>query len=164
MKVKHTVNVRYLTGKEDHNQVFSPAPSQNFSISRRYVYPKRTSNNTLMGLIMKNLSMVWRTAPVAFIGDGALYSERYYSQNKELPNMGIPARNGFSFFLKICWAIKTQIGSTIDLTTCDADDISAEWDNMFPDNSSLTFYQAAKAGVLAWVDPVDDLHSPLVVA
>jgi len=74
---------------------------------------------------MKNLAMVWAASDVDYRGDGALYAAAYYSENQELPDMGIPANNNFSLWIKAMFAWYESDPTHVDLSTVTVPDIIA---------------------------------------
>jgi hypothetical protein len=115
-KVIHSQLVAYMDGKVD-GSVLYPSPAKNFSISRRYVKPAQTTNNTDKGLIMFNLSRQWAFAQAGVQEDFKLYAGRYYTENQDLSGIRMPVNNSFGLFVMMWWNWYKLDPQHVDLKT-----------------------------------------------
>lgn len=161
MKVKHTVNVRFISGKEDHNQVFARSDSQDYSISRQYVYPKITENNNNMGTSMKNLSDLFHDVSHAFLQDGQTYAERYYKKTRKNAFMKTPSKSAFNYFLKAMFAWQTSDPEHVDLKTLCLGDIIATWTGQIGQKPIMSWTALIDLGFLPRVSVYADLTSSI---
>lgn len=157
MKVIHTALVRFMTGKYS-NAVLYRAPSENFSIQRNYVYPKITPNNQDKGAMLQNVAKsVWKTADAGYKADFKTYASRYYQENLNLPNYGVPVNNSFGLFYKAMWQWYFSDPAHVDLKTV----ITADIVSM--DSEMQTVKRAIDAGFLPLINEYSDLTAPIQI-
>lgn len=157
MKVVHTFSVANLRGKQD-NSVYYPSPSEKFSIVRKFVYPTITAHNNLMGTKMANLRNIWNTCNPLYQADLIWYAGHFYSENKDLPNFGIPLNNGFAALVKAAFAWEATDPETIDLTTVTVADI------VLLNEGMLTVKSMVDDGYLPTVEGFETLTQLISVA
>ena len=155
MKVIHSSLVLYMSGRNS-GSVLYPSPSKKFSIQRNYVYPTLTANNHLKGSEYKNVAnAVWPGINPAYITDMQTYAQRFYSENRDLPNYVIPVNNSFGQFMRLMYNWRDSDPETVDLSTVTAADIFA----LEPD--FMTVEAAILAGFLPTIDTFDDLTASI---
>lgn len=86
MKVYHKYAVGAYSGTID-DSVFYATKTRTRSIMRRWVMPRLTVNNTLLGDIGKNLAVLWGDGSADYKADLKTYTERYFGET--------PSEDGF---------------------------------------------------------------------
>jgi len=151
MKVIHSSLVLYMSGRNS-GSVLYPSPSKKFSIQRNYVYPTLNANNHLKGSEYKNVAnAVWPNISPGYRNDMKTYAQRFYSENKDLPNYVIPVNNSFGQFMRLMYNWRDTDPETVDLATVTAADIFA----LEPD--FMTVQDAIDAGLLPAIENYSDL-------
>ncbi len=79
---------------------------------RKYFIPPKTEHNTLMGSIFKNLTAIWKSAPLEFKEQFTLYAEWYNQQYR----VGKYPLNNYACFTKIMFEIRKE-HPDLNLTT-----------------------------------------------
>lgn len=86
MKVYHKYAVGAYSGTID-DSVFYATKTRTRSIMRRWVMPRLTVNNTLLGAIGANLAVLWSDGSATYKADLKTYTERYFGET--------PSEDGF---------------------------------------------------------------------
>lgn len=121
MKVKFQYGIGSFSGTRD-NGVFYMSKDQTFSIQRKWVLPKHTAQNTLIGSCAKNLAIIWQMCSALYKADWKTYAQLYYSQN---PAQGIydPNRSAYAWWTKAMWAWAKDEDPDIDLSSITFEDV-----------------------------------------
>ena len=123
MKVTFKYGIGAFEGKID-NAVFWPQKSGLASVMRKFTYPKLTIQNERIGLIGKNLALIWRQIRSGYKADIYTYAQRYYAQYGS-EDMFDPARSPYAFYTKVMWNWYKSDPDHIDLSTVTMEDIEA---------------------------------------
>lgn len=119
MKVYHKYAVGAYSGTID-DSVFYATKTRTRSIMRRWVMPRLTANNTLLGDIGKNLAVLWGDGSAVYKANLKTYTERYFGET--------PSEDGFDgnrspyanwVRLMYAWADENP---SVDLKTLTAED------------------------------------------
>lgn len=119
MKVYHKYAVGAYSGTID-DSVFYATKTRTRSIMRRWVMPRLTVNNTLLGDIGKNLAVLWGDGSAVYKANLKTYTERYFGET--------PSEDGFDgnrspyanwVRLMYAWADENP---SVDLKTLTAED------------------------------------------
>ena len=121
MKVKFQYGIGSFSGTRD-NGVFYMSKDQTFSIQRKWVLPKPTAQNTIIGECAKNLGILWQTCDALYKADWKTYAQLYYSQN---PAQGIydPNRSAYAWWTKAMWSWAKDQDPDIDLSSITFEDL-----------------------------------------
>ena len=123
MKVTFKYGIGTFQGKID-NSVFWPQKSGLASVMRKFTYPTLTSQNETIGLIGKNLALIWSQILSGWKADIYTYAQRYYTQYGS-EDMFDPARSPYAFYTKVMWNWYKDDPDNIDLSTITMEDIEA---------------------------------------
>jgi len=123
MKVTFKYGIGTFNGMID-NAVFWKQKSGVASIMRKFTYPKLTIQNEKIGLIGKNLSLIWSQILSGWKDDIYNYALRYYTQYGS-EDMFDPARSPYAFYTKAMWNWYKDYPDNIDLSTITMEDIMA---------------------------------------
>lgn len=123
MKVTFKYGIGTFQGKLD-NSVFWPQKSGLASVMRKFTYPTLTIQNEKIGLIGKNLALIWRQILSGWKADIYTYALRYYTQYGS-EDMFDPARSPYAFYTKVMWNWYKDDPDHIDLSTITMEDIIA---------------------------------------
>lgn len=152
MKWKMAPQYKYNTGREDERYVFYNEPQKNFTISREYVKPRLTANNTLMGTTTKNLASVYHNCEEGYIADLKTYANRYNTQyGGTASELEIKHISSFGVFMKMMWAWYDSDPEHVDLSAVTVADIVSL------DADVRTVARAIDAEFLPIVTTYDDL-------
>ncbi len=111
MKIKLACWIKSVSGKLD-DLVFCVDKKTGNVWVRDYVVPARTAQNTLMGLVSKNLAVYKQNVSAGYFSDLEDYSDKY-----NLATLGQPGRlNSASTLNKMMYALKRAYPA-IDLVT-----------------------------------------------
>ena len=121
MKVTFKYGIGTFQGKID-NSVFWPQKSGLASVMRKFTYPTLTIQNETIGLIGKNLSLIWSQILSGWKADISTYAQRYYTQYGS-EDMFDPARSPYAFYTKVMWNWYKGDPDNIDLSTITMEDI-----------------------------------------
>ncbi len=102
-KVQYTQLISGIAGTLD-GQVLYRSRSPRFGFSRRYVVPKATLQNTLIGSAAKNLKVLWHAASTGYKNDFKTYASRYSQLPADEGQLRPRANSAFSIFLKMVYA------------------------------------------------------------
>ena len=150
MKVTFKYGIGTFQGKID-NSVFWPQKSGLASVMRKFTYPTLTIQNETIGLIGKNLSLIWSQILSGWKADIRTYARRYYTQYGS-EDMFDPARSPYAFFTKVMWNWYKDDPDHIDLSTITMEDIIATGTDKI--DCVMT---CIKNGYLKSIDMYDDL-------
>ena len=148
MKVTFKYGIGTFQGKID-NSVFWPQKSGLASVMRKFTYPTLTSQNETIGLIGKNLALIWSQILSGWKADISTYAQRYYTQYGS-EDMFDPARSPYAFYTKAMWNIYKDDPDNIDLSTITIEDIRARDDMQ-------TVKTCIENGYLRSIDMYNDL-------
>ncbi len=123
MKVTFKYGIGTFNGMID-NAVFWKQKSGVASIMRKFTYPKLTIQNEKIGLIGKNLALIWSQILSGWKTDIYNYALRYYTQYGS-EDMFDPARSPYAFYTKVMWNWYKDDPDLIDLSTITMEDIMA---------------------------------------
>lgn len=123
MKVTFKYGIGTFLGKLD-NSVFWPQKSGLASVMRKFTYPTLTAQNERIGLIGKNLALIWSQILSGWKADIYTYAQRYYTQYGS-EDMFDPARSPYAFYTKVMWNWYKDDPNNRDLSTITMEDISA---------------------------------------
>lgn len=123
MKVTFKYGIGTFQGKID-NSVFWPQKSGLASVMRKFTYPTLTAQNEKIGLIGKNLALIWSQILSGWKADIYNYAKRYYIQYGS-EDMFDPARSPYAFYTKVMWNWYKDNSDNIDLSTLTMEDIQA---------------------------------------
>lgn len=121
MKVTFKYGIGTFQGKLD-NSVFWPQKSGLASVMRKFTYPTLTIQNEKIGLIGKNLALIWHQILSGWKADIYTYALRYYTQYGS-EDMFDPARSPYAFYTKVMWNWYKDDPDNIDLSTITTEDI-----------------------------------------
>ena len=121
MKVTFKYGIGTFQGKID-NSVFWPQKSGLASVMRKFTYPTLTIQNERIGLIGKNLALIWSQILSGWKADMYHYAHRYYTQYGS-EDMFDPARSPYAFYTKVMWNWYKDDPDHIDLSTITMEDI-----------------------------------------
>lgn len=102
-KVQYTQLISGIAGTLD-GQVLYRSRSPRFGFSRRYVVPKATQQNTLIGSAAKNLKVLWHAASTGYKNDFKTYASKYSNLPADEGQLRPRANSAFSLFLKMVYA------------------------------------------------------------
>lgn len=102
-KVQYTQLISGIAGTLD-GQVLYRSRSPRFGFSRRYVVPKATQQNALIGNAAKNLKVLWHAASEGYKNDFKTYASRYSQLPADEGQLRPRANSAFSIFLKMVYA------------------------------------------------------------
>lgn len=102
-KVQYSQLISGIAGTLD-GQVLYRSSSPRFGFSRRYVVPKATQQNTLIGNAAKNLKVLWHAASTGYKNDFKTYASRYSQLPADEGQLRPRANSAFSIFLKMVYA------------------------------------------------------------
>lgn len=102
-KVQYTQLISGIAGKLD-GQVLYRSRSPRFGFSRRYVVPKSTSQNKIIGNAAKNLKVLWHAASTGYKNDFKTYASKYAALPADEGQLRPRANSAFSIFLKMVYA------------------------------------------------------------
>lgn len=102
-KVQYSQLISGIAGTLD-GQVLYRSSSPRFGFSRRYVVPKATQQNTLIGSAAKNLKVLWHAASTGYKNDFKTYASRYSQLPADEGQLRPRANSAFSIFLKMVYA------------------------------------------------------------
>lgn len=102
-KVQYTQLISGIAGTLD-GQVLYRSRSPRFGFSRRYVVPKATEQNTLIGSAAKNLKVLWHAASTGYKNDFKTYASKYAALPADEGQLRPRANSAFSIFLKMVYA------------------------------------------------------------
>ncbi len=151
MKVKFKYGIRNYSGTLDE-MTYSAFKRGNICIGRKYVKPRYTPQNELLGAILSNLASVWRDTGIDYREDLRTYAQR---RNAETRNNGKLQVNAFSFFLKMMYAWHESDPQHNDLTTVTVADL------VISESEVCTISGAVAAGFLPPIAEYDDLVSEI---
>ena len=151
MKVTFKYGIGTFQGKID-NSVFWPQKSGLASVMRKFTYPTLTIQNETIGLIGKNLSLIWSQILSGWKADISTYAQRYYTQYGS-EDMFDPARSPYAFYTKVMWNWYKDDPDNIDLSTITMEDIRATGTDKI--DVVMTCIQN---GYLRSIDMYDDLR------
>lgn len=151
MKVTFKYGIGTFLGKID-NSVFWPQKSGLASVMRKFTYPTLTLQNEKIGLIGKNLALIWRQILSGYKADLYTYAQRYYTQYGS-EDMFDPARSPYAFYTKVMWNFYKDDPDHIDLSTITMEDIEATATDKID-----TVYYCIESGYLRSIDMYTDLN------
>jgi len=99
-------------------------------IARKYVKPRLTENNTLLGEIAKNLSEIYSQCSEEYKSDLRTYA---YTYGKEKSPRQTLAPNGYSMFTKMMFTFAEANVASVSLDTITFSDIQS----LYPEISSV---------------------------
>lgn len=123
MKATFKYGIGAFSGKID-NAVFWSQKSGLASVMRKFTYPKLTIQNEKIGLIGKNLALIWHQILSGWKADIYTYALRYYTQYGS-EDMFNPASSPYAFYTKVMWNLSKSDPNNIDLSTVTLEDIRA---------------------------------------
>jgi hypothetical protein len=138
MKTKLKYGIATYSGTIDEI-TFGSYKNDTVCIARKYVKPRLTENNTLMGDIAKNLSTIYAECSELYKSDLRTYADLYGKQKSE---PGKLAPNGYSLFIKMMFAFAEANEASITLDTITFNDIQS----LFSDITSVAL--AVESGYL----------------
>ncbi|OQC35397.1 MAG: hypothetical protein BWX63_02391 [Bacteroidetes bacterium ADurb.Bin041] len=148
MKVTFKYGIGTFLGKID-NSVFWPQKSGLASVMRKFTYPTLTIQNERIGLISKNLALIWHQIRSGWRADIYTYALRYYTQYGS-EDMFDPARSPYAFYTKAMWNMYKDDPDNVDLSTITIEDIRANDDMQ-------TVKKCIENGYLRSIDMYNDL-------
>jgi len=154
MKVTFKYGIGTFQGKID-NSVFWPQKSGLASVMRKFTYPTLTSQNETIGLIGKNLALIWSQILSGWKADISTYAQRYYTQYGS-EDMFDPARSPYAFYTKVMWNWYKDDPDHIDLSTLTMEDIIATGTDKID-----TVMTCIENGYLRSIDMYEDLISSM---
>lgn len=150
MKVTFKYGIGTFQGKID-NSVFWPQKSGLASVMRKFTYPTLTAQNEKIGLIGKNLALIWSQILSGWKADIYNYAKRYYIQYGS-EDMFDPARSPYAFYTKVMWNWYKDNSDNIDLSTLTMEDIHATGTDFID-----TVCRCIENGYLRSIDMYQDL-------
>jgi hypothetical protein len=118
MKVKFKYGIKTYSGTVDE-MTFGAYRKGNICIARKHVIPKITDNNSLMGLNLKNLSVVYNSLSSGYKNDLKTYTAKYAA--------GVPAGKlpptSFAIFVKMMFLFSKLDDGHIALSTITYSDL-----------------------------------------
>jgi len=156
MKVTFKYGIGTFQGKID-NSVFWPQKSGLASVMRKFTYPTLTSQNETIGLIGKNLALIWSQILSGWKADISTYAQRYYTQYGS-EDMFDPARSPYAFYTKVMWNWYKDDPEHIDLSTLTMEDIIATGTGKI-----VCIENCVSNGYLRSIDKYDDLLQVMFV-
>jgi hypothetical protein len=138
MKVKLKYGIATYSGTIDEI-TFGSYKDDTLCIGRKWVMPRLTDNNTLMGDIAKNLAAIYAECSANYKADLKSYA---YLYGKALSPKDKLAPNGYSVFIKMMFAFAEANGASITLDTITFNDIQS----LFSDITSVAL--AIESGYL----------------
>ena len=138
MKTKLKYGIATYSGTIDEI-TFGSYKNDTVCIARKYVKPRLTENNTLMGDIAKNLSKIYAECSEAYKSDLRTYADLYGKQKTERGKLG---PNAYSIFIKMMYAFAEANEASITLDTITFNDIQS----LFSEITSVD--QAVESGYL----------------
>ena len=148
MKVTFKYGIGTFNGMID-NAVFWKQKSGVASIMRKFTYPKLTIQNERIGLIGKNLAIIWPDLEYAYRENLATYAQRYYVQYGSEGSFD-PARSPYAFYTHMIWEL-SKSHTNIDLETLTYEDL------VVTGTQINTVKDAIDNGYLRTIDQYDDL-------
>ena len=148
MKVTFKYGIGTFQGKID-NSVFWPQKSGLASVMRKFTYPTLTSQNERIGLIGKNLAIIWQDLELDYRDNLAIYAQRYYVQYGSEGTFD-PARSPYAFYTHMIWEW-SKSHNNIDLETLTYEDLSVTGTQI------SCVKKAIDNGYLRTIDQYDDL-------
>ncbi len=121
MKVIFKYGIRTYSGTIDE-MVYGSFRDDKLCIGREYVYPRLTAQNTLIGSIAKNLSLLYAAASADYKDDLKVYSQRNGTEN--VPKTQL-APSAYALFMKLMFAWQADDPEHVDLATVTSEDVDA---------------------------------------
>lgn len=148
MKVKFNYGIRTYSGTLDE-MTFGSYQKDTVCIGRKYVTPRLTSQNTLMGTTLKNLASVYADLSVGYLDELKIYAQ------KNVINVpkGKLAPTTFAIWMKMMFLFHELDEGHIDLSTITYSDLLTVGDDI------LSIAAAVENGYLANVPGADALTS-----
>jgi len=116
MKAYGTTAVSYLKGR-DSTSVYYGEPRRKYSIIRKYIIPRYTTNNELRGNELKNIGIQWRGTTAGYKTSGKTYMQRYLQQHPPLTEDKQNPSNFFAMWIKALHKWFDSDTTHVDLTT-----------------------------------------------
>jgi hypothetical protein len=150
MKVIFKFGIKTYSGTVDE-MTFGSYRKHSLCIGRKYVTPKLTANNTLMGTVMKNLADVYGDVSSDYKDDLKVYAQR---NSANIPSGKIPPTS-FAIFVKMLYLFSELDSEHIDLATVTYSDLQT----LGGDIASIA--DAVENGYLANVVDADELTATM---
>ena len=148
MKTKFKYGIATYSGTIDEI-TFGSYRDDTVCIARKYVIPRLTSNNTLMGTTLKNLAAVWSDVSVGYKDELKIYAAKNVAN---IPRGKLPP-TAFSIWVKMMFLFHELDEGHIDLSTITYTDLLTVGDDI------LSIAAAVENGYLANVPGADALTS-----
>lgn len=148
MKTKFKYGIATYSGTIDEI-TFGSYRKDTVCIARKYVVPRLTANNTLMGTTLKNLAAVWSDVSVGYKDELKIYAGKNVVNT---PKGKLPP-TAFSIWVKMLFLFHELDEGHIDLSTITYTDLLTVGDDI------INIAAAVENGYLAKVDGADELTS-----
>jgi hypothetical protein len=148
MKTKFKYGIATYSGTIDEI-TFGSYRDDTVCIARKYVIPRLTANNTLMGATLKNLATVWSDVSVGYKDEMKIYAARNVVN---IPKGKLPPTS-FSIWVKMLYLFSELGEGHIDLSTVTYSDLQTVGEDI------LNIAVAVENGYLENVDGADELTS-----
>lgn len=116
MKVTFKYGIGSFSGTTDM-MVFRPTTNKLGSIGRKWVMPAITSNNTLRGVILKNLSQCWNSCASGYRADMKTYCSKWNTEYADPSDPFSPRLTSFGMFVRLLYKFSDLDSGHIDLST-----------------------------------------------
>jgi hypothetical protein len=146
MKVKFNFGIRTYSGTVDE-MTFGSYRKHSLCIGRKFVIPRLTANNTLVGSVMKNLAKVYSACSEGYKADLKVYA---YRNTANVPAGKMPP-NAYAIFVKMMYLFAESDSEHIDLETITHSDLQTVGTDI------ATVADAVSNGYLANVPDADEL-------
>jgi len=151
MKVKFKYGIRTYSGTVDE-MTYGNYKQGKVCISRKWVVPRLTENNSTMGAIAKNLSTLWQQADAGYKADFKTYAGRYGAQ-VSAPDKLPPT--GYSLWVKAMYAWAKDEDPDLDLSSLTFEDVETLGSKV------ASVSACVNNNYLPNVNPVDDLDATI---
>ena len=148
MKTKFKYGIATYSGTIDEI-TFGSYRDDTVCIARKYVIPRLTANNTLMGATLKNLATVWSDVSVGYKDEMKIYAAKNVVN---IPKGKLPPTS-FSIWVKMLYLFSELGEGHIDLSTITYSDLQTVGEDI------LNIAVAVENGYLENVDGADELTS-----
>lgn len=148
MKVYHKYAVGAYSGTID-DCVFYATKTRTRSIMRRWVMPRLTQYNTLLGSIGTNLAVLWSAGSADYKADLKTYTQRYFGESPS--DDGFDGnRSPYANWVRLMYAWADD-NPSVDLSTLTAEDLG------ITGSAVSTVKNAIDNGFLPSITNYDDL-------
>lgn len=123
MKVLYQYGIGAMIGTLD-GAVHWKAHSGQGGYLRRWVMPRLTAQNELIGAKGANIATLWQATTAAYKADWRTYAQRYFSEHAS-DGIFDPNRSPYGFWTKALFAWEKSDPQHVDLTSINMEDLTS---------------------------------------